>query len=75
MGRHLPLVRPYLPALAVLKQTMARQDLDPVSRLALCETAGGLHADSDQSDEAAACAAECLELARMTRDLAAEVGL
>ena len=63
---------PYLPALAVVKQAMARQDLDPVSRLALCETAGGLHADSDQSDEAAACAAECLELARMTRDLAAE---
>ena len=63
---------PYLPALEVVRETMKREDLDPRSRLQLCETAGGLCADADQLDDAAAYAGECMVLARMIKDRAAE---
>lgn len=63
---------PYLPAIAVVETTLNRPDLDPRSRLDLMETLCGLHADADQRMQAAACAEECLDLARMLKNKAAE---
>jgi len=63
---------PYLPALAVVEDTLKRLDIDPRSRLQLAETAGELAADADQRDRAAAFSEECKELACILRDQAAQ---
>jgi len=63
---------PFLPALAVVKDTMKRTDFDPRSQLQLAEAAGQLHHHVNQHQQAADYAKECIELARILRDPGAQ---
>jgi predicted ATPase/serine/threonine protein kinase/tetratricopeptide (TPR) repeat protein len=63
---------PYKPALSVILDVMERKDLDPRCRLQLVETAAELYRSLGQEAGAVAGAEECIEIARMLKDVGAE---
>ncbi len=63
---------PYASALQVTTGVLEREDLDPRSRLQLCEIVGDLHVIIGQRSLAVPTAQECLELARLLKDRGAE---